>query len=1172
MRLFLATSAQPRHKATVASVGWSPSPHPVALGSHSASPHSVSHSISSSLSNSTISTSALYSCSDDGTILAWTSDGESSATPVVTFAGPSPVAISSSAAAAASSSMPPNPPGSVVSSSVSNNSAAPAAYVTCMHFYPRSFSTNSQPAVAVSSSQSVSSAAAVASGLKQDFFAVGFSDGTYRFVTPLHPQSAHRVEGAKAAHAGATTAIKWNHDGSALATGGEDGFVKIWSRNGQLRMVLVSGTSSNVNQTTSSTSTSTNATSSVVSSVYTIAWSRDNDTVALGRGKDIMLKPLQASQKGIQWKAHDGCVLALDWSPVNQKIVSGGEDGRYKVWDPYGRCLYSVSTPLTLLANAPIPVPMAITSASWSPDGALFAVGGFNTMILCDAAGWCHSRESTISAGSFSSAASASPSVSQSPSGIASSNTVGVQSTGSLYSIAWAPDGATLAAASSSGHVVFAKIVHRTLEYKDFVLTQASATAVQVCHRHHQSVPPASNEYGGYDENVNSNPAAAPNSVISTASSKGASAKQTAALAGNNGPAIEEELVFKDPVLRMSAGFDHIAIMTTSQIFLYDLTSLEAAENPLSWKGSSNAKGGKKEIGMNPWTSPHVVDLNPAVLPPSMIVCGPRGILCVDANTPGSGVPGASGTPSSNSTLSGVTCVSWNGKVIPLVAAKPAPIVQQQQQQQNQQQGGQGTGLAQYSWNSQQIVLGETLVACLDRSDPKCIRFYDAPLPFVSSTSSSVGGSSVQQHPIVPPSVFPGSCVTVRHHMDVQDLALDRTGQFVAFIDRNRDLYIATTCTLPVSASCSTLLLGASSSVSIGTTFASSIPQPVKLATMVDSMRWHEDYPMIAALADGQVVVFSLPTVVFDDRDLLQHIKIARPATEMGRLAVVQSFSASSMLKRTVFSSSNVSLSPYASSFLASANGLIQIRRTDGTLFSVWMPAVSFASVLHACFVQYVSNKKGAGFDWQSAVRLCRFFREPCLWATLAGLAVHYGELNSAEVAYASLGIADRVQYILHVKDIPTPEGRLAEMAVFRRAADEAEHVLLQAGLVYRAIKTHIRLFHWDRALEIAVSKRQHVETVLAHRSRYLESLAKLQQMHLMRQRQAGVSPAAEEQQFDEEGNPIPSSQKPVVVVKETLPRFLQVSQTTAFDWERVEQLVDEEKEKESSRPGAKPY
>jgi intraflagellar transport protein 80 len=42
------------------------------------------------------------------------------------------------------------------------------------------------------------------------------------------------------AHEGAVLLVKWSHDGSALLTTGEDGDVKTWSKNGNLRSCLVS--------------------------------------------------------------------------------------------------------------------------------------------------------------------------------------------------------------------------------------------------------------------------------------------------------------------------------------------------------------------------------------------------------------------------------------------------------------------------------------------------------------------------------------------------------------------------------------------------------------------------------------------------------------------------------------------------------------------------------------------------------------------------------------------------------------------------------------------------------------------------------------------------------------------------------------------------------------------
>lgn len=78
----------------------------------------------------------------------------------------------------------------------------------------------------------------------------------------------------------------------------------------------------------------------------------------------------------IQWKAHDGVVLKVDWCAIHGYIVSGGEDCRYRVWDSFGRPIYTGP-----LHDYPI------TSIAWSADGELFAVGAFNTLRLCDKAG-----------------------------------------------------------------------------------------------------------------------------------------------------------------------------------------------------------------------------------------------------------------------------------------------------------------------------------------------------------------------------------------------------------------------------------------------------------------------------------------------------------------------------------------------------------------------------------------------------------------------------------------------------------------------------------------------------------------------------------------------------------------------------------------------------------------
>jgi len=182
------------------------------------------------------------------------------------------------------------------------------------------------------------------------------------------------------------------HTGSALATAGEDGQVKVWSRTGMLRSTLVQADAP----------------------VHALSWGKDGDSLAFCSGGGVAVKPLQggggagpaagsasaaqrpaalgaaggggggggrAAAAGVAWKAHDGVVLAIDWSPISSLIVTAGEDCKYKVWDAFGRPLYQSA-----------PFDQAVCSVAWAPSGQAFAVGAMNTVAFCDRMGWAHSK------------------------------------------------------------------------------------------------------------------------------------------------------------------------------------------------------------------------------------------------------------------------------------------------------------------------------------------------------------------------------------------------------------------------------------------------------------------------------------------------------------------------------------------------------------------------------------------------------------------------------------------------------------------------------------------------------------------------------------------------------------------------------------------------------------
>lgn len=77
------------------------------------------------------------------------------------------------------------------------------------------------------------------------------------------------------AHQSAIIAIKWSYEGAALATAGEDGQIKIWSRGGMLRSQLVQGTKP----------------------IYGVCWSPENDSILYCSEKSLTIMPTLPGNK-----------------------------------------------------------------------------------------------------------------------------------------------------------------------------------------------------------------------------------------------------------------------------------------------------------------------------------------------------------------------------------------------------------------------------------------------------------------------------------------------------------------------------------------------------------------------------------------------------------------------------------------------------------------------------------------------------------------------------------------------------------------------------------------------------------------------------------------------------------------------------------------------------------
>lgn len=296
----------------------------------------------------------------------------------------------------------------------------------------------SSSAVAIGSS-STSGAGSGAS--ISDALLITSTDG--RFV--ILNRSA-RVERNVTAHTAAISQGRWSPDGAGLLTAGEDGAIKVWSRSGMLRSTVVQ------NEPTA---------------VRCACWSPASDAIAYAQAACVSIRPLAAvagggsgGSKTTKWRAHDGMVLCLGWSADRQRLATGGEDGRYKVWTDMGSVVF-----------ASYPEDQAITSVAFSTGaGLLLAVGGFNSLRLCDANGvsvkgfvircwffYVISSQWSLGHTKFSA-----PTV------------------GSVYSIAWSPDGTQTVAGSASGQLLFSHMVGQTAAFRNLIATTTGRKTIRL--------------------------------------------------------------------------------------------------------------------------------------------------------------------------------------------------------------------------------------------------------------------------------------------------------------------------------------------------------------------------------------------------------------------------------------------------------------------------------------------------------------------------------------------------------------------------------------------------------------------------------------------------------------------------------------------------------------------
>ncbi len=170
----------------------------------------------------------------------------------------------------------------------------------------------------------------------------------YPAVSPIYAlhQILSQIENRDIpARQGNLYSLSWTPDGKTLATSGDDGSIKLWTRTGEPIKTLTEQHSL----------------------VYSMSWTPDGQTLAIG-SKDGTVELWNPNGDRLKTlSASKSIIRTVDWTPDGKILATGGDDGLIKFWSETGQLLKTIEAKQDV-----------IYGVTWSNDGKTLATGGKN--------------------------------------------------------------------------------------------------------------------------------------------------------------------------------------------------------------------------------------------------------------------------------------------------------------------------------------------------------------------------------------------------------------------------------------------------------------------------------------------------------------------------------------------------------------------------------------------------------------------------------------------------------------------------------------------------------------------------------------------------------------------------------------------------------------------------
>lgn len=191
------------------------------------------------------------------------------------------------------------------------------------------------------------------------------------------------------AHTGAVRRLAWSSDGNSLASGGDDKTVRTWSNDGSALQVLEGHASwvgavawsaegklaSNIADGTVRLSDAADNAGQVlknaIGTARLTAWNPTRPLLAWANPNNSLRLWDSQAERFMDLRGHTGQVRCLAWSPDGKRLATGGDDLTVRLWSEDGRQEETFKGENSL-----------IESVAWSGDGTQIATGTIQGVVL----------------------------------------------------------------------------------------------------------------------------------------------------------------------------------------------------------------------------------------------------------------------------------------------------------------------------------------------------------------------------------------------------------------------------------------------------------------------------------------------------------------------------------------------------------------------------------------------------------------------------------------------------------------------------------------------------------------------------------------------------------------------------------------------------------------------